>query len=160
MPFGEAKATLIAELRRNLGNWAGWGGSDPVPRRPSEAGDRDRAGHPRPARPRAEHHRGRSGRPVSRAQAGCDWPGPRHRRADDRPDDQGRAVPAIDGQLRRTAGACSCASSRPARSASGTGTPRPQSASCACWRAPSAMPARSRNSPLAARLPEGCAGFT
>jgi hypothetical protein len=30
MPFGEAKATLIAELRRNLGNWAGWGGSDPA----------------------------------------------------------------------------------------------------------------------------------
>ncbi|MGH3284250.1 MAG: hypothetical protein ACRDPD_06125 [Streptosporangiaceae bacterium] len=30
MRFGEAKATLAAELRRNLGTWAGWGGTDPA----------------------------------------------------------------------------------------------------------------------------------
>jgi hypothetical protein len=30
MPFEEAKTTLIAELRRNLDKWAGWGGSDPA----------------------------------------------------------------------------------------------------------------------------------
>lgn len=30
VPFEKAKATLIAELERNLGRWAGWGGSDPA----------------------------------------------------------------------------------------------------------------------------------
>jgi hypothetical protein len=30
VPFEKAKATLIAELERNLGRWAGWGGSEPA----------------------------------------------------------------------------------------------------------------------------------
>jgi hypothetical protein len=29
-PFEQAKARLIADLRRNLSTWAAWGGSDPV----------------------------------------------------------------------------------------------------------------------------------
>jgi hypothetical protein len=31
MPFGQAKAILLAELRRNPGRWRGIGGSDPAP---------------------------------------------------------------------------------------------------------------------------------
>jgi hypothetical protein len=30
MPFGQAKAILVAELRRNLDLWRGIGGSDPA----------------------------------------------------------------------------------------------------------------------------------
>jgi hypothetical protein len=30
MPFGQAKAILLAELRRNLDRWRGIGGSDPA----------------------------------------------------------------------------------------------------------------------------------
>jgi hypothetical protein len=41
VPFEKAKATLIAELQRNLGRWAGRGGSDPA--RYSEALDTLRA---------------------------------------------------------------------------------------------------------------------
>jgi len=41
VPFEKAKATLIAELQRNLGRWAGRGGSDPA--RYSEALDALRA---------------------------------------------------------------------------------------------------------------------
>jgi len=41
VPFEKAKATLIAELQRNLSRWAGWSGSDPA--RYSEALDALRA---------------------------------------------------------------------------------------------------------------------
>ena len=30
MPFSQARAVLIADLERNLGKWAGAGGSDPA----------------------------------------------------------------------------------------------------------------------------------
>jgi hypothetical protein len=63
MPFSQAKAILIGELRRNLQRWRGTGGSDPSPlRRPGapEAGSRRRAADNHLARTRPAHR----GHPV------------------------------------------------------------------------------------------------